>query len=943
MQWLRIPLIFLTLILGLPGAAYADASPIFQVQEKIQGVSLNPHLEFFEDKSSALTIEQMLDPATQPQFFRPDKKVLSFGFTPSVWWARFQLENPSANPRRILILQHYPLLDEIEFYAVADGRILKRLLSGDMGQRETSDPEYRSPLFTLDVPPGTATVLLRARSKGPMNFEIQAYSEREFHQHHKMEYTFLFSMLSVLFVMALYNLLIYLQLRKTVYLIYVAFLITMMLQPLSYSGLFAELLPQWPFLLNEGYLIDGNASSFLACLYPIYFLSLRNRHPWLTRFCVFGMIMATVATIIALLLPYEIAAIMAGSCSMYASFATLACGVTCSIKRYRPAYFFTAAWSSLIFANLLRILTAFSVLPWLFVTEWGTLIASVFEVTLLSLGLADKIRLTEKSALERIGKLNTDLQKEHAKVVALNEHLEERVEEQTREVKSILTHIQMGILVAKGDQLAITPAFSDHTKSIFHTQQVEGQDLVEFIFQKTRLNADQRSQIRSLLNSCMNEDAINTELNLHALPLEVECFDGSDGQLLQLDWNPVVNDEGVVEKMLVTIKDVTRLKKLESVAAEKSKELAYIGEILEVQPAIFDRFVESSQKFLAENERLIKANRRMNQDILKILFINMHTIKGVTRSLGLQHLTPAVHEAEQNLAALMKDEKPWNQAALLKDLEAVQDLLDVYQTLSQNKLGRDGSGRLGITPDYADSLAHFFGLVEKFGPADLRVGANPLKKVIEDLILIRAETLFREVMANADMLARDLHKEYPQIEIDDQGIHLSQLGQNLIRHTFIHLVRNTMDHGIESAAERVAQGKNPAGLIKVQLKVVQDELIIQYTDDGAGLNLAALQDLARAKGLLRPDSQPSPLETAWVIFEPGLSTCHAANEISGRGVGMSAVKEYIEDAKGSVHIRLLDNPYTRRPGFQNFMLEINLPPACFVVREASEKRFKTSA
>jgi HPt (histidine-containing phosphotransfer) domain-containing protein len=941
MHWLKI-LFFLVLIMVRPTDA-VSAAKTFQVQEKMPGIDLNSHMEFFEDKTGSVTLEQMLDPATQPEFFHPEKKVLSFGFSPSTWWGRLQLENSSSDSRRILILQHYPLLDDIEFYAIAEGRVIQRLLSGDKGRREPSDPDYRVPLFNLEVPPGTMTILLQAKSKGPMIFEIKAYSEREFHQHHKVEYSFLFSMLSVLLVMALYNFMIYLQLRKTVYLIYVTFLFTMMLQPLSYSGLFVEFLPQWPFLVNEGYLINGNASSFLACLYPIFFLSLRNRHPWLTRLCIFGLILPTVGTITAFTSSYQIAALLAGISSIYASIATLSCGIVCSLKRYRPAYFFTVAWSSLILANFVRILTAFSILPWLFVTEWGTLVASVFEVSLLSLGLADKVRLAEKSALERIENLNTDLQKEHAKVMALNEHLEERVEEQTREVQSILQHIQMGILMAKGEQLAITPAYSNYTKSIFRTRQVEGEDLVEFIFQKTRLNADQRSQIRSLLNSCMNEDAINTELNLHALPLEIECFDGPDRQLLQLDWNPVVNEAGVVEKMLVTIKDVTLLKKLEIEAAEKSKELAYIGEILEVQPAVFDRFITSSQKFLAENERLIKANRRMSPDILKILFINMHTIKGVTRSLGLQHLTPMVHEAEQNLATLMKEERPWDQPALLKDLMAVKDLLDAYQSLSQNKLGRDGSGRLGITPEYAESLTYFFSLVEKFGGTELRQGVKPLRKVIEDLTLMRAESIFREVLADADMLARDLQKEYPRIESDDQGILLTPAGQNLVRQTFVHLVRNTMDHGIETAAERTAVGKNAAGLLTVQLQVVKNELIIQYSDDGAGLNLAALKELARAKGLLRPDSQFSPLETAWIIFEPGLSTCQVTSEISGRGVGMSAVKEYIEHAKGSVHIRLVDSPSaTRRPDHHNFMLEINLPSTYFVVREAPE-RLKTSA
>ena len=185
------------------------------------------------------------------------------------------------------------------------------------------------------------------------------------------------------------------------------------------------------------------------------------------------------------------------------------------------------------------------------------------------------------------------------------------------------------------------------------------------------------------------------------------------------------------------------------------------------------------------------------------------------------------------------------------------------------------------------------------------------------------------------MLAKDLKKVEPSIQIDDHDVLLTAKGEELIRHVFVHLLRNSMDHGIESAEERVGAKKNKKGEIFVKLTPLQNYLQIEFGDDGRGLNLALIQEIAKIKGLSQTQKQDlTPDQLCELIFSPGFSTSQTVNEISGRGMGMEAVRQYIERLNGSIKIELKDSASTT--GFVPFSIFLYLADDCYVLKSADQ-------
>lgn len=123
----------------------------------------------------------------------------------------------------------------------------------------------------------------------------------------------------------------------------------------------------------------------------------------------------------------------------------------------------------------------------------------------------------------------------------------------------------------------------------------------------------------------------------------------------------------------------------------------------------------------------------------------------------------------------------------------------------------------------------------------------------------------------------------------------------------VHMIRNSMDHGIESAESRLAAGKPARGSVRLSARQEGGEVLISIEDDGAGLDAEGIRQKAVERGMLTADAQPSPIELYQLIFMPGFSTAKQLSSVSGRGVGMDAVRTTVDALRGSVEV-------TSRPG-----------------------------
>jgi two-component system chemotaxis sensor kinase CheA len=174
----------------------------------------------------------------------------------------------------------------------------------------------------------------------------------------------------------------------------------------------------------------------------------------------------------------------------------------------------------------------------------------------------------------------------------------------------------------------------------------------------------------------------------------------------------------------------------------------------------------------------------------------------------------------------------------------------------------------------------------------MELRTTPLSRVMD--------TLPRTARQIAERLGKRVEVEILGAELELDRSILDRLAEPLL-----HLVRNAVDHGLEAPEERTAAGKDEVGRIIIGARRQKDCIVIDVCDDGGGIDLDSVRRRAIEAGLLFEDLADDlpPEQIASFIFNPGLSTAENISDVSGRGVGMDAVKATIESLGGTVEIR----------------------------------------
>ena len=172
--------------------------------------------------------------------------------------------------------------------------------------------------------------------------------------------------------------------------------------------------------------------------------------------------------------------------------------------------------------------------------------------------------------------------------------------------------------------------------------------------------------------------------------------------------------------------------------------------------------------------------------------------------------------------------------------------------------------------------------------------------------------LFQKYPRLARDLARQLGKEV-ELVITGEETELDKTMIEDLNDPLVHLVRNAVDHGVESAEERIAMGKKPQSLIELTAEQVGDHIVIEITDDGKGMNPEVLRRKAIAKGLIDAETANSldEKQCLQLIFLPGFSTKDQISSVSGRGVGMDVVRTNIQKLNGRIDINSIQGEGTR--------------------------------
>jgi two-component system chemotaxis sensor kinase CheA len=194
--------------------------------------------------------------------------------------------------------------------------------------------------------------------------------------------------------------------------------------------------------------------------------------------------------------------------------------------------------------------------------------------------------------------------------------------------------------------------------------------------------------------------------------------------------------------------------------------------------------------------------------------------------------------------------------------------------------------------------------------------SGPLQTNLQQLGRITAEvqrvamsmrmTPVTQLFGRMTRLVRDLsRKNGKQVDLQLSGED-TELDKTIIEQLtdpLMHMVRNSLDHGLEPAEERMAAGKTPVGTLRLAASHQAGNILIEITDDGRGLNTERILKKARERGLVNEGQNLSESEIFFLIFEPGFSTAELVTDVSGRGVGMDVVRRQITGLRGRIDIQ----------------------------------------
>ena len=469
------------------------------------------------------------------------------------------------------------------------------------------------------------------------------------------------------------------------------------------------------------------------------------------------------------------------------------------------------------------------------------------------------------------------------------------------------------------------------------------------------LNADVQStddKLSAQLHSFLGDDvAVIDEEQNEALPDTTN--ESSDSDVTSNNWHLSLRfKEDVLRdgmdplsfiRYMETIGDIEGLTVLSDnlpPAAEMDPESCFLGFEIELKTSAKKEEIEEIFEFVQEEcvihilpphshiEKYIKLINELPEENLKIG--------------ELLKLSGALTERELSEALLEQasKEEP-EQALLIGDVVTEQGVVDtqvVTAAVEKQKKVKASKAResqlIRVNSDKLEELINLIGelvisnahtslLVQKLNDSKLQESAAETSQQIEDirdaalsLRMVQIGETFNKFRRVVRELSKDLGKDI-NLVIEGGDTELDKSVVDKINDPLMHLIRNSLDHGIESPTDRVAKGKPAQGTIKLTAQHDSGSIIIKITDDGNGLNTEKILSKALEKNLIPAEHNLTDAEINHLIFAPGFSTADTVSNVSGRGVGMDVVKTNIESLRGQVEVE-------SRPG-EGSIFTIRLP------------------
>ena len=399
------------------------------VLENCNNLAVGKYIEYLEDRDKILELEEIQK--REIGWTRSQKDSVHFGFTTSRYWLRFAIQNSSVNSQDCILDTAFSRIDLIEFFHPLEDGSYKMIQTGDTYPYSQRDVDHINFAFKINLKPNNTKIFyMNVSSKyNVTNLDPVLHSNESFIKNIRDQAMVNGLFYGFMIIMFFYNLALFVQLKEIVYFYFSAFMFFYVIYFLGIQGTaYCYFYPNFPWIQNRDYQITIPIVLFFSTLFVNTFLDLKTR---LHKGYLINKFILIILVIWFLINPFLVVDyFLKFSFHFTNTFLLVALAVTffnsiyLAFKKFRPAYFYLAAWVLLLLASVLRLLQTASILPANPLVQSSVQIGVSFTMVLLSLGLADKLNF-----------LKNQLQK-------AKDELEDKVIERTKELNESLVEVK---------------------------------------------------------------------------------------------------------------------------------------------------------------------------------------------------------------------------------------------------------------------------------------------------------------------------------------------------------------------------------------------------------------------------------------------------------------------------------------------------------------------
>ena len=427
-------------------------------------------------------------------------------------------------------------------------------------------------------------------------------------------------------------------------------------------------------------------------------------------------------------------------------------------------------------------------------------------------------------------------------------------------IQTMKDNLNQGIFLID-KELKILSNYSKPLKTIlsYYDEDLEGKNFLDIIsgsLEKRELEI-MKKYFKLIFNKSRNEALLEESNPISEFEYKID----NRSKILKTRFS-IIEQEGAEAVIIGILQDITKEKEFEDdLKAQKELqevEIKNMFDVIQIEPVVFQDFIEDTDKNFNFINNILKDQTQTEKQVVTKFFQNIHAIKSNALILGLENFGQQLHNLEDEIKVIL-DKSPIESSDILHltlQLEMIMREKDAY-TKMMSKLETFRSTHK------SDTI-----LISSLNKAIEKLSAETGKKVKLDI---------KEL--DLEILKTDLRKPIKEI--------------------LFQCVRNSFIHGIDLPDKRVIMSKDPIGKLRIILKQVNDTIVLEYSDDGNGLNWQKIGDKFKKVFPNRPVDRKQLLSA---IFNPEFSTSSEVSTIAGRGVGLSLVKDLVTENKGKISV-----------------------------------------